>query len=91
MKPICTQCQQFYRCKENGVFFIEGMPTRHDGAAEPDAWKPYKIWSGDLWECKGCGSEIIVGCGRQPIAEHYEPDFEETMGAYKARVQINDC
>lgn len=94
MKPICTQCQQFFRPKQNGTFFIEGMPVRNDaprGTSEPEAWKPYKLWSGDLWECKGCGHEIIVGVGQQPIAEHYQAKFSDDVRAYNARLQVNDC
>lgn len=103
MKPICVSCHRFYRPKHNGYFFIEGMPTevpacgtmdRHTavpGLAEAKFWKPYKLWSGDLWECQGCGHQIISGVGKEPIAEHYQPDFADNMKAYDARIQINDC
>lgn len=94
MKPICTACQQFFRPENNGHFFLEGMPTENGaprGLTAPEKWKPYKLWSGDLWKCHGCGAEIIVGVGRQPIAEHYQPDFSETLQAYKPALQVNDC
>lgn len=94
MKPICTDCQRFYRPKENGVYFIEGMPTENGaekGTAEPEKWKPYKLWSGDLWLCEGCGNTIIVGVGQRPIAEHFQPDFPKAVTSFGARLQVNDC
>ncbi len=94
MKPICVDCQRFYRPKKNGHFFIEGMPTENDapaGTAAPHLWQPYKLWSGDLWSCEGCGHEIVVGVGREPVAEHFQKDFADAVGAYGAKLQINDC
>jgi hypothetical protein len=94
MKPICVPCQRFYRPKKNGFKFIEGMPTENHaepGTAEPQKWKPYKLWCGDLWECKGCGAEIVVGTGAHPIAEHYENRFADNVAAHGARLQVNDC
>ena len=68
MKPICVKCQRFYRAKKNGYYFIEGMPDTGalPGTAEPEKWHPYKVWSGDLWACEGCGHELISGTGRKP-------------------------
>lgn len=65
MRPICVTCKTFYRPEKNGVFFTE---MADDG--------PYRIWSGDLWKCPGCGGSIIVGVGRAPVSEHFAPDFE---------------
>ena len=93
MKPICVPCQRFFRPKENGFAFIEGMPTdgAKPGTAEPEKWKPYKLWSGDKWECHGCGAEIVVGVGVSPLAEHYEPNFVERVLSFGANLQVNDC
>ena len=65
MKPICVPCQRFYRPKQNDYSFVEGMPTHgaKPGTEEPDKWRPYKLWLGDLWECKGCGSLEGLGLG----------------------------
>ena len=94
MKPICVPCQRFYRPSHNGVAFVEGMP-KHNGAspgtAEPESWRPYKLWMGDEWTCRGCGAVIIVGTGQRPIAEHYEPEFAGKMKSYKPITQVNDC
>jgi len=72
MKPICVTCKLFYRPSRNGVWFLEGMPS---GAG----WAPYKLWHGDEWSCRGCGSTIIVGVAPQPFSEHFEPDFKRKV------------
>ena len=96
MKPVCVPCQRFFRIKKIGVCFVEAMPapgTRHPlpGTAEPDKWVPYKLWSGDRWECDGCGATIISGVGRGPLAEHYEPHFDGWVKEFNAELQVNDC
>jgi hypothetical protein len=86
MKPICMKCRKFYRPKRNGTYFTEMMPGLSGG------WRPYKIWMGDLWICKGCGHEIIVGVGRDPLCEHYEDMFKELREGTRAdEIEINDC
>jgi hypothetical protein len=57
----------------------------------PKSWVPYKLWHGDLWQCKGCGHQIISGVAREPVSEHYLPDFNETVDHFQPIVQINDC
>ena len=94
MKPICVRCQRFYRPSKNGVAFIEGMPNGNHiapGLADPDNWRPYKLWMGDEWTCPDCGSVIIVGVGWEPISEHYKPEFKERVAEFDASLQINDC
>lgn len=97
MKPVCVPCRRFFRPKRNGFAFIEGIPTggslrvRLPGNAEPDRWRPYKAWHGDLWACPTCGAEIIVGVAGEPFAEHYQLDFAERVALSGATVQINDC
>lgn len=95
MKPICVPCERFYRPKKNGFSFIEGMPESvseaKPGKAEPEKWAPYKLWMGDLWACPDCGSEIVVGCGRAPLGEHYQPDFADRVQSYAPALKVNDC
>lgn len=95
MKPICVPCQRFYRPKKNGFHFIEGMPTNErarPGTEDAIYWTRDKMWTGDLWECLGCGHQIISGVSREPIAEHYQPDFGEKVASYGAdQFQVNDC
>lgn len=102
LKPICHPCQRFYRPEKNGFYFIEGMPVAsaqdcHEGKIEPgtsmpERWKPYKLWSGDLWRCHGCNHQIVVGViSSTPIAEHYQADFAEEAKRLNATYQVNDC
>jgi hypothetical protein len=94
MKPICVRCQRFYRCKKNGFVFCEMMPKAgaldaRPGTEAPHQWTPYKIWRGDLWECKGCGHWLVVGVARAPSSEHWKPDFAEEMT--HVQLLVNDC
>lgn len=94
MKPICIRCERFYRPKRNGFKFIEGMPNRQHacaGTGDPAAWSPYKLWTGDLWECPDCGAQIIVGVGIAPISEHYMDDFDHKVQAHGAELLVKDC
>lgn len=94
MKPICVPCQRFFRVEQDGYCFVEGMPGPshpRPGIADAEGWNPYKLWSGDLWKCEGCGAEIVSGTGRGPIAEHYQPDFAEKVEKCGAKLQVNDC
>lgn len=94
MKPVCVPCQRFYRAKKTGYYFVEGMPKANEarpGTEEPEAWQPYKLWVGDLYECQGCGAQTIVGVAREPIAEHYQKDFKDLVARYGATLQVNDC
>lgn len=97
LKPVCVPCRRFFRMKKSGYYFIEGMPIGRDvqpGNLEPEKWQPYKLWVGDLWQCEGCGAELISGFGQQPISEHYMPEFaDKKAGLVDARggIQVNDC
>jgi hypothetical protein len=94
MKPACAKCQRFYRPKRNGFSWIEGVPIETGappGMEAPEKWRPYKLWQSDLWECQGCGHQLITGHGRGPISEHYEPNFADQIVSWGAELQINDC
>lgn len=94
-KPVCVKCQRFFRVKKNDFPLIEGMPIGGNrvppGTEAPEQWKPYKLWFADLWECQGCGTQIAVGFGLQPIAEHYQSNFASEVIATGATLQVNDC
>ena len=62
-QPICVNCQVSLRCVKTGVD-IEAMAGT----------MPYQIWSGDLFECPGCGVRVISGFGSQPVAEHFQTE-----------------
>jgi hypothetical protein len=97
MKPICVPCQRFFRPKRNGIYFIEGMLKGGlereviRGKHGADDWRPYKLWHGDLWECHGCGAQIISGVGLEPVTEHFKPGFKAVIEECRPVVQVNDC
>lgn len=94
MNPICVPCQRFYRLRITGYNFTEGKPVNNNvpaGNKLPNRWLPYKVWSGDLWMCEGCGSCIIVSTARHPIIDDCEADFGKVRRALKAdQFQVND-
>jgi hypothetical protein len=88
-KPICVPCKRYYKIVKTGFAFTEGFAPN---CLEPDNWKPYKIWFGDLWRCCGCDHRMITGFGAAPISEHYKPDFAAKMLRFRAdQFQVNDC
>ena len=83
MKPICVSCKLFYRPEKNGIVFDEGMG---DGTATS-----YKVWLGDKWKCRGCGSEIIVGTGMNPVLVKHYPHFAEEREKMAPELMVDDC
>ena len=86
-KPACVKCQRFFRPKRNGQRVVESMPIGDapPGTEAPNMWEPYKLWVADLWECPGCGFELICGYGAYHMAERYEPDFAKKLRGVPAR------
>lgn len=69
-KPACVKCCVEYVPIAVGVKAIEThLPSR----------EPYKIWGADLWACPKCRSQILIGYGKNPIAEHYQDDFAQKL------------
>lgn len=62
---VLCGCGRFMRVKKNSVTVEELL---EDG-------EPYKLWDADLYECQECGAQIITGFGREPMAEHWQPDY----------------
>lgn len=70
---VLCGCGRFMRVKQNSVTVEELL---EDGS-------PYKLWDADLWACADCGTEVITGFGREPMAEHWHPTYQ----AQRARLQ----
>jgi hypothetical protein len=85
--PACVKCRRFFHVRKNSVDVMEGMPTSNAHTE----WTDYKLWEADLWECEGCGAQIIVGYGQVPIAEHYQSDFARLKALYPPLCRIDDC
>ncbi len=70
----------------------EQMPKEtgaEPGTIDPTAWRPYKVWMADLYECQSCGHQIIAGYGMHPAAEQHEERFQEALKY--VNYTINDC
>lgn len=65
LAPICVKCGIDFELSEAGVFLVE--------MADSD---PYKVYFADLFKCKSCGTEVISGTAKNPIAEYGEDHFQ---------------
>ena len=90
VKPVCVTCRLFYRPKKNGTVFEEGMPG-DNGRLVENGWSSYKLWNGDLWECRQCGSQIIVGCGSRPMREQHHDDYDRVKEMHPPHIFVPDC
>src|ERR1051325_8431565 len=86
---VCPPCGRFYKTKRNGVSVEEGMPLgrRAPDGTYPEGWQGYKLWSADLFECEGCGAQVVAGFAERPIAESYEPGYAESVAMAPRRIE----
>lgn len=82
---VCVGCRRFLKIKKNDVSVEEGMPNGTGG------WQPYKLWCADLYECPGCGFELITGFGREAVAEHFMKNYATWRERQPPLVTVNDC
>ena len=71
----CAKCQTYFVPMKNSVFVLETMD---------DGESPYKLWQADLLICPDCDHWLIAGFGFSPIAEHYQPNFDDMLKKAKA-------
>ena len=92
-KPVCVKCGLFFKPKKNGAVWKEGKPVGElrNGKPVDGTWSSYKLWYGDWWECRQCGSQIIVGIGANPIAHCHESVYRELKKDMKPVVFVEDC
>lgn len=64
---VLCGCGKFMSVSQNGVTVEE---LTDDGG-------PYKLWDADAWRCAECGSMVITGFGRSPLAEHWQPNYQQ--------------
>jgi hypothetical protein len=94
LKPICVSCGTFFKPLKCGIRVMEMMPKGEGavaGKAGLEDWKPYKLWQADLYWCRSCGMEIVVGSGMNAIAERYMQQFDELVKDHPPEVTVNDC
>lgn len=89
MKPVCVPCKLFYSPEKTGTYFEEGMPSGK--GVRGTIWEPYKLWVGDKWKCRGCGSEIIIGVPTHPLAEQHQRDYETQRARFDVELRVDDC
>ena len=50
MRPVCVTCKKEMVCATNGVSVAPAHAPRH-------------TYNGDMFRCKECGNEVIIGFG----------------------------
>ena len=94
-KPVCVKCGRFYRPMTNGVGVKEQQPCvsgAEAGVENADHWCDYKIWAADMWRCLGCCHVLVVGFGKEPIAEHFmDKIFKGVVDSFKQIITVYDC
>lgn len=79
MSPICVECRLFMTRVKNGVSVLTHAETR-----------PYQLFRADLFECPGCGGQVVTGFGSNPESEHFAPDFAERIERAEQLVKVYD-
>lgn len=67
---ICSKCNLQMSVVRVGVYVVDMFL---------DPPQPYRIYSGDLYKCTGCDTEMVSGLAANPIATHHEDKFEEVL------------
>jgi hypothetical protein len=66
IEPFCVKCQRFLSLKKIGATL-----------ELTEKEKPTQLWICDLWQCEGCGVEILKGFGSWPLVKG-DPLYEST-------------
>lgn len=72
MTLVCPDCQIEMRPKTLGVP-VESMAT----------FGPYKLYAADLYVCPGCDKKVLTGFQNEPIAHHFEQDYNSIVSSYR--------
>lgn len=70
--PVCATCKVDMKVEKTGVTFVEQVRQGDDA-------RPYKMWSVDMWTCRSCKAQVLVGFGKGPYAFHHEETFKEVL------------
>lgn len=78
-RPVCVKCNREMRPERYGVGCLDMVDLL-----------AYAIWDCDLWKCRACGYEILVGFGKNAIVYHYTgEEFDKVRLDYeKASVLV---
>ena|SRR3989442_5487144 len=80
---VCVPCAVFFKVEKNAVAFEEGMG---DGRG-----RPYKLWFADRYQCPQCGTQVLAGLNKEPVAEHYQKDYADWRAAIRPSLFVDDC
>ena len=75
-------------CSEHRVEMI--VPNGGIGIyiLETASFGPYQLWVGDMHACPICDRRVVIGFADRPLAEHWQPDFEEKVSVAQASGMI---
>ncbi len=73
MLPVCVKCNLSMRPFKNGTA-VEVMSVEIG---------PYQLYSGDCYECPDCKTQVVVGFGRHPVAEHFQANYAVQIADWK--------
>lgn len=75
---VCCKCLVTMRPEKNGVF-VEVLVKDGNGNVIPY----YKI-SSDKYKCPKCETEVFTGFAQEPIAEHWQDNYDSVLCDVKA-------
>lgn len=67
---ICVKCEIAMKPERVGVILVELYQSDKD---------IYKIWHADLKKCPGCGAQIVMGLGAEPVKTCQDQDRHEYL------------
>ncbi len=71
-RPVCPKCECELHPQENGVGVLDMAGDRE-----------YEVYDADLWQCPGCGLQVVGGFGNRAISAHYMETFQKVIQSYK--------
>lgn len=52
---------------------------------------PYKLWDADLWACRKCGTEIVIGFSDVPVSRHEDETMQSEIDRYIRISRLIKC
>lgn len=69
-RPVCVKCNIELMPERNGVTVVDWYRENQE---------IYQLWDADLWKCRKCDMEIVVGFGGDPYARHDSTNCQEMV------------
>lgn len=84
MRPICVKCEVELKATATGALLVETQRTKSGDDFEN---RPYRVWSVDISACPKCEHEVVIGFGRSPVIEMFEPQAVSRLEEMKAKAK----